>query len=175
VPHTWQVHTGGGGRHVVFKNSSKIRCGSLERGIDIRGAGGYITGPACKHASGQRYEWLPQCSPADAPLAEPPEWLLSVIRSRTHCGRPTPVEEWRRIARERVADGERHSTFLKLAGHLIANPMLDPIAARELLLAWNEVRFDPPLSEKDCLGMIENLCEREIAKHQWLRGGPREQ
>jgi hypothetical protein len=94
--------------------------------------------------------------------------LLTIIKSRTHCGRPRSVQEWRSIAATRVLDGERHTIFLKLAGHLIANPLLDPQVARDLLLAWNEVRCDPPPGAKDCLTMIENLAERELAKQRWL-------
>ena len=35
--HTWEVRTGSGGRHVMFKNTPGIRCGVLDKGIDIRG------------------------------------------------------------------------------------------------------------------------------------------
>ena len=44
----------------------------------------------------------------------------------------------------------------------------DPEIARELLLAWNMQNFNPPLSERDALQMIESLREREINKHYWL-------
>jgi bifunctional DNA primase/polymerase-like protein len=168
VPYTWQVATGGGGLHIIFHNSPKIRCGVLERGIEIKAVGGYVVGAGCRHKSGRTYVWEPQCSPADAPLAEPPEWLLNVIRSRTHCGRPTSIDEWRALVRDRVTEGDRHRVFLKIAGHLIANPLLDPVVARDLLLALNRANFEPPLSERDCLGMIENLCVRESHKDKWL-------
>ena len=45
--HTWQVRTGGGGLHVMFENTAEIRSGKLDAGVDIRGIGGYIVGPAC--------------------------------------------------------------------------------------------------------------------------------
>jgi hypothetical protein len=130
LPHTWTVRTGGGGLHVIFDNTeAKIRNGALDKGVDLRGVGGYIVGPYSKHASGGMYKWLPQSSPAAAPLAPPPDWLLSPIKNRSHCGRARSIQEWRSIARMRVADGERHNTFLKFAGHLIANPLLDPYVA----------------------------------------------
>ena len=44
--HTWQVRTGGGGLHIMFKNTPQIRSGKLDGGIDIRGIGAYIVGPA---------------------------------------------------------------------------------------------------------------------------------
>jgi hypothetical protein len=169
LPHTWTARTGSGGLHVLFDNTeAKIRNGELDKGVDLRGIGGYIVGPYSKHVSGGTYKWLPQSAPGEAPLAAPPEWLLSVIKNRTHCGRSRSIQEWRSIAKERVTDGARHKTFLQFAGLLIANPLLDPYIARELLLAWNEVRCDPPLGTQDCLTMIENLAERELAKDKWL-------
>lgn len=145
--HTWQVRTGGGGLHVMLKNTPDIRSGKLDTGVDIRGIGGYIVGPTCLHKSGKRYEWLQQCSPKDAELVEPPEWLLCVIRARSHLGRPTSLQEWRKIAATRVLDGERNTTLLRLAGHLIANPLLDPYVARDLLLGWNRSMCEPPLPD----------------------------
>ena len=152
----------------MFQNTAKIRNGALDKGIDLRGVGGYIVGPMCRHASGGAYRWLPQQSPADVQLAEPPDWLLTMIRTRTHCGRPTSIAEWRQIAGTRLMDGERHSVFLRLAGHLISNPLNDPLEIRELLLGWNRGRCDPPLSDADVITMVENLCERENQKDNWL-------
>ena len=70
---------------------------------------------------------------------------LCVIRARSHLGRPTSLQEWRKIAATRVLDGERNTTLLRLAGHLIANPLLDPYVARELPLGWNRSMCEPPL------------------------------
>ena len=168
LPHTWQVRTGGGGLHVMFENIPEIRSGKLDTGVDIRGIGGYIVGPACLHKSGKRYEWLQQCSPREAELVEPPEWLLCVIRARSHLGRPASLQEWRKIAATRVLDGERNTTLLRLAGHLIANPLLDPYVARDLLLGWNRSMCEPPLPDARVIQIVEGLCEREKQKERWL-------
>ena len=166
--HTWQVRTGGGGLHVMFENTPEIRSGKLDAGVDIRGIGGYIVGPACLHKSGKRYEWLQQCLPRDTELVEPPEWLLCVIRARSHLGRPASLQEWRKIAATRVLDGERNTTLLRLAGHLIANPLLDPYVARDLLLGWNRSMCEPPLPDARVIQIVEGLCEREKQKERWL-------
>ena len=152
----------------MFKNTPEIRSGKLDTGVDIRGIGGYIVGPACLHKSGKRYEWLQQCSPRDAELVEPPEWLLCVIRARSHLGRPASLQEWRKIAATRVLDGERNTTLLRLAGHLIANPLLDPYVARDLLLGWNRSMCEPPLPDARVIQIVEGLCEREKQKERWL-------
>jgi hypothetical protein len=74
LPHTWTARTGSGGLHVLFDNTeAKIRNGELDKGVDLRGIGGYIVGPYSKHVSGGTYKWLPQSAPGEAPLAAPPQ------------------------------------------------------------------------------------------------------
>ena len=63
---------GGGGEHICFQNTLGIKGGDFDRGIEIKAKGGYVVGVGCKHVSGRLYAWQPQCSPKDAPLAEPP-------------------------------------------------------------------------------------------------------
>jgi hypothetical protein len=57
---------------------------------------------------------------------------------------------------------------MRIAGHLISNPLNDPIEIRELMLGWNRGMCDPPLTENDCLQMLENIAARELAKGKWL-------
>jgi Bifunctional DNA primase/polymerase, N-terminal len=168
LPHTWQVRTGSGGLHVFFVPPAKARSGDLDKGIQLKSAGGYVVGTGCRHASGKLYHWQPQCSPTDTPLAEVPSWLLSLIKTRTYLGKVTPPHEWRRIAGAVAQDGERQTILARLAGHLIANPLNDPLEIRELLLGWNRGRCDPPLPDREVVGLVERLCERERNKDKWL-------
>jgi hypothetical protein len=168
LPTTWEAKTGSGGKHVYFTAVDGIRNGSLDKGIDLKSRNGYVVGPGCKHASGGEYHWLPQSSPADAQLADPPAWLISLIRTRTHAGKTIPVQEWRRYAREIVQDGERHTVALKMIGRLVFAG-LDEEFVREIILAWNDSRCDPPLSPTDVMSMVENVCSRERQKLDWLR------
>ena len=48
VPHTWRVRTGGGGEHIIFRNTLGVRCGDLDRGIEIKAKGGYVVGVTCR-------------------------------------------------------------------------------------------------------------------------------
>ena len=168
VPHTRTVRTGGGGLHVFFQPiGANIRNGKLDRGIDLRTRGAYVVGAGCRHKSGNLYVWDHQCSPAEAPLAEAPAWLVSLVETRTHAGNVIPMSEWRRIARRPVCEGERHTTALKLIGHLVAIGA-DEEVVRELLLGWNHGRCEPPLPDGDIIGMVARIVERERAKHNWL-------
>ena len=170
LPHTWQVRTGGGGLHIFFKPLERARSGTLERGIDLRSVGAYVVGVGCKHVAGSTYQWLPQCNPGEAPLADIPTWLLSLIKTRTHVSNVIPMPEWRRLARSMVQEGDRHTVMLKLIGHLIGMGA-DAEIVRELMIGWNEARCDPPLPVADVLNMVANIHEREQAKHMWL-GAP---
>ena len=62
----------------------------------------------------------------------------------------------------------RNTTLLRLAGHLIANPLLDPYVARDLLLGWNRSMCEPPLPDARVIQIVEGLCEREKQKERWL-------
>ena len=48
MPHTWRVRTGGGGEHILFRNTLGVRCGDLDRGIEIKAKGGYVVGRTCR-------------------------------------------------------------------------------------------------------------------------------
>jgi hypothetical protein len=166
--HTWQVRTGGGGLHVMHKNPTKIRNGSINKLIHIRGAGGYIVGVGCKHKSGGTYWWEKQQSPNEVSLADPPVWLLAVIAARTHYGTPRSPEEWRTIARTKLKEGERNEGMLRIAGHLVRNPLLDPYVIIELLVGWDLGMCEPPLGAKRVAYIVEDLFAKQQQKEAWL-------
>jgi len=107
VPHTWQVKTGSGGLHFIFDNTeAKVRNGELDRGVDLRGVGGYIVGPYSKHASGRTYKCLPQNAPGEAPLASPPDWLLTIINAAAAQLKHTTHSEYVRQALLRCLEAD---------------------------------------------------------------------
>jgi len=80
VPGTFTVVTGKG-QHFYFAQPAGEPLGNSPgqlagRGIDIRGAGGYVVAPGSVHASGVLY------APADsaAPVLPAPAWLVSALR-----------------------------------------------------------------------------------------------
>ena len=83
VPDTYTVQTGGGGYHLYFKYTPKMKTGTnlLGPGIDIRNDGGYVIAPPSVHKSGKEYtsEINPlQVSAPQARLAEMPESLITL-------------------------------------------------------------------------------------------------
>lgn len=81
---TWAVETGGGGFHYYFSipDSLTIRCrNGFRPGIDIKGEGGYVMRPGCRHISGRIYRWMRGQSPAECPIAEFPMQLFSGLHA----------------------------------------------------------------------------------------------
>ncbi|MEN9493650.1 MAG: hypothetical protein RJA63_4099, partial [Pseudomonadota bacterium] len=64
LPDTVLQMTGGGGTHHLFFNrESRKLPGTLGKGIDLKGEGGYIVVEPSMHASGSSYAWEASCDP----------------------------------------------------------------------------------------------------------------
>jgi hypothetical protein len=154
LPPTIEAVTGGGGWHLYFRHPGgelRNRAG-LRPGLDLRGDGGYIVAPPSIHPNGQPYRWRSGHAPGEMEPARLPPWLVGLVVSPQ--GRRTG--DWRRIAREGVAEGERNSTPAALAGHLLFHGV-DPAVVRELLLAWNDARCRPPLPPAEEAAVVRNI------------------
>jgi len=155
---TVEAVTGGGGRHLYFAHPGGTihnKVGLLP-GIDIRGDGGCVVAPPSLHASGKRYAWRPGRGPDDMPLALFPSWLLSRVRDDD--GRAGhPREHWRELVRQDVHAGVRNSTIASFAGHLLWHGV-DAEVVRELLLAWNRCRCDPPLADDEVTRTVTSIA-----------------
>lgn len=152
--------TGGGGRHLYFAHPGGAvhnKVGILP-GIDIRGDGGCVVAPPSLHASGRCYAWRTGRGPDDVPLALLPAWLLARVRDDdSRAGHPR--EHWRQLAREGVHAGMRNSTIASFAGHLLWHGV-DVEVVRDLLLAWNRCRCDPPLPDDEVVRTVASILRR---------------
>ena len=144
LPHTIESCTGGGGRHVLFAHpGGDVKSHNVAPGIDVKADGGYIVAPPSLHASGRRYAWEVSSHPEDTQLAPLPEWLLTIVVSPATEPKPAPSETATKIRK-----GERNSALTSLAGAMRRRGMSEE-AIRAALLAENEQRCDPPLSEDE--------------------------
>lgn len=164
LPSTQEALTGGEGRHLYFTHPGgtvRNRVG-LAPGIDLRGDGGCVVAPPSVHPSGRRYAWVEAHGPDDAHAVPMPRWLDERVRDDR--GRPGhPASHWRELAGRGVREGERNATIASFAGHLLWRGV-DPDVVRELLLAWNRFRCDPPLSDGEVTRAVESIVrlhERE--------------
>ncbi|MGC4094915.1 MAG: bifunctional DNA primase/polymerase [Polyangiaceae bacterium] len=80
VPETAEAVTGGGGQHLLFRG---LVAGTvLADGVDIKSAGGYIVAPPSVHPNGRRYLWEASSRLDEVPIAEAPDWLLTMLGSK---------------------------------------------------------------------------------------------
>lgn len=94
LPVTMEQKTGGGGRQLFFvwpesrevRNTAGER-GKLGRGLDVRGAGGYVILPPSSHPSGGIYEWTGK----RMALAGAPQWLLDLVAPLSRQDAPKTV------------------------------------------------------------------------------------
>lgn len=120
MPETRMHRTGSGGLHVLFRHVERVRNteSKLAKGIDTRGAGGYII-------------WWPAhgCRVTDAPLAPWPAWLLRRLLARPKPPKRAhapvtpmnPDDAAQRLATRMLhqvadaADGQRHYALRRAA------------------------------------------------------------
>ena len=84
LPTTFEVRTGGGGRHLYFKHpgTRTPNRANLAAGIDLRGDGGCVVAPPSLHRSGHHYQWLKGHSPQETTLAAMPDWLAAMVKRK---------------------------------------------------------------------------------------------
>jgi putative DNA primase/helicase len=96
LPKTVTVKTGRG-RHYYFRCDAvgvRNRAGHPGPGIDIRGDGGYVIGPASVHVSGVTYRFVEGRGLGEVKVAAAPPWLLeeaAAIAPKTGAAQLIPV------------------------------------------------------------------------------------
>ncbi len=163
LPNTIEAITGGGGRHILFKNPGQVKNRTnILPGLDVRGEGGYIVVSPSLHACGKRYEWELSSRPLEVPLSDMPEWLLRLIVEPVQ-DKPArkPDDYWVKII-QGVGEGERNMSAASLAGYLLGHGIAAPIAY-ELMLLWNE-RNDPPESIEVIETTFHSILKRDLKR-----------
>ena len=128
----------------VVRNSA----GKLARGVDVRGAGGFVVAPPSVHPSGRVYAWgdrprhgLPAIAPAWCDLLDPPEVRRAPPAPRrwtdtaSAYGRAAAVAEARRVMEAEV--GTRNATLNAAAfalGRLVGGGELPEEETLEMLV-----------------------------------------
>jgi len=127
LPETVESRTGGGGRHLLFRNPGvplRKGLGAGFPGVDLKADGGYIVAPPSIHPTGAAYAW--HLDPGETELANLPEWLLDLARqpelvspSGPPAVRPRKLLPCaRRFLASGVDEGARNVAFFTFAKHL---------------------------------------------------------
>jgi hypothetical protein len=154
LPPTCRFNTGGGGQHILFRHPRSPvpnSAGTIAAGIDVRGDGGYIVAPPSTHISGGIYSIS-----NDAEFAPLPDWILSATK-KAH--KPT---SWRELA-DVIPEGQRNDTLTRLSG-LLLGCGIDPHTCLDLVLAYNEVHCNPPLTPEEVACTVANIACREFIR-----------
>jgi replicative DNA helicase len=145
IPPTPISHTGGGGRHILFKtNGMDIRntASKIGQGIDSRGQGGYIAAPNSIHPSGKPYAWDTTYAPSKVAISNPPAWVLDLLTEKKETPQIQTMTDGAYIA------GQRNSALTSQAGAMRRRGM----AEEAIFVALNVENLNkcvPPLSEKE--------------------------
>jgi hypothetical protein len=154
------------GRHFYFRLPTNVCVGNsvgrIGPHVDTRGDGGYVVAPPSVHPCGRPYAW--SVDGGDAFL-EPPAWLLELVAASGNSKAATSPEEWRTLAHDGVAEGERNTSIARLAGHLLRRHV-DPLVTLELALAFNDARCRPPLPENEVAVIIDSIAAREMKRRR---------
>ena len=91
-----------------------------------------------------------------------PGWLAQLLTRTAELRQAQPPLLWRRLA-QGVEEGARNDATARLYGRYLGKG-LDPIEARDLLIAWDAQWNRPPLGREEVVQTCESIARRELAK-----------
>lgn len=154
-PPTTTVRTGGGGWHLYYKYTDKIRTGSNRLpGIDIRNDGAYVIAPPSVHRSGNKY-----AQTTDEEIADFPTHLFPEQKQITG--------GWFKLL-EGVPEGTRDQSAVSLLGGLMRAIPPDKWATIvwPFLVWWNE-RNIPPLTVDELGVKYKSIAKLAISNWEY--------
>lgn len=150
LPETATAETGSGGMHLYYMCNQPVGCSvDNEKGVDVRGDGGYVVAPPSIHPNGRPYAWD---IPPEEGVAKADENVYAFIRSIQG--------ERRRGSRFRlpaaIGKGERNDTLMRYAASMQSRGDDDALilAACE---AANKMKCNPPLPDDEVRKIVESV------------------
>lgn len=152
VPESLQVRTGRG-RHVYLKGDVSIRNRAAllgEKGVDIRGEGGYVVAPPSLHENGRVYEFEND----EVPMAGIPQWMRDLHGKKER----KPVDAG---SEEEIPEGGRNDELARVAGSYRAKG-LGFAEIYALLRDVNARRCKPPLPDDEVRKVAESIAKYPV-------------
>jgi hypothetical protein len=147
LPRTASVVTPRGGQHLWLRHSGGVASSAsrLKPGLDIRAENAYIIAPP---SPGYVVD-------EEAPLAEPPVWLLERLRNGARAAAPKVGDE--------IPRGKRNPTLTSLAGSMRRRGMGEAEILAALRVA-NRERCRPPLDEEEVERVAKSVARYDPAE-----------
>lgn len=171
LPSTFEVATGSGGKHFVFKYpnglSIKNSSGKMGAGLDIKSDKGFIAAASSRHASGKFYRIVNDSEPAAMP-----DWLLQLLlseeRKAENCGggaiqasQVFGINSFQFGSGKTISVGIRNHKLFKIACAMRGrNEGLATITAE--IERVNYSKCSPPLPENEVKSIIESAFSYAI-------------
>lgn len=180
-PPTVAVETGGGGVHYYYRypdieGLEVINCFTGDNvdlpGLDLRADGGMVYAPPSLHPSGRRYRFFDRLDPGSQELADPPDWLIKVIRKnqKGSGGKSSGRQRSGDVSElwKGVSEGSRNESCARLAGKLL-NSNASREQAEEIMLSWNE-NNDPSMEIAEVVKVVRGIYDRYGDESDFLPG-----
>lgn len=149
LPETVTAITGSGGMHLYYICNTPIGCSvDNEKGVDIRGDGGYVVAPPSVHPNGRSYEW--ENHPDDYPVAKADDNVYAFIRSIQ--GKRKRGEKFK--LPNSIGSGKRNDTLYKQACSLQSMGYDDDLIFATVETT-NKMKCNPPLSLREVRKIVE--------------------
>ena len=136
------VSTPRGGEHLYFIADEPFDCSTnADKGVDIRGDGGYVVAPPSVHPNGGVYEWDMHIDDYGIPKAD--KSVLSFIRKLQAARKGEPFK-----LPDEIKQGERNDVLFKLACSMQSKGDDDDVI-HAYCIAVNQARCRPPMSNSE--------------------------
>lgn len=153
LPETVTAITGSGGMHLYYICNTPIGCSvDNEKGVDIRGDGGYVVAPPSIHPNGRSYEW--ENHPEEYGVAKANGNVYAFIRSIQ--GERKRGEKFK--LPDSIGSGRRNDTLYKQACSLQSMGYDDDLIYATIETT-NQMKCTPPLSDSEVRKIVEQALQ----------------
>jgi len=160
---TWQYTTGRGLRSLFRFREVSTSC-VVTRGsasYEVLGDGRQSVLPPSLHPNGRRYRWVDGFTPRTIRPLRGDGWASKLAPTLEIT---SDKEDWTRNVQSVTQEGNRNTTLVRLAGHLL-NPC--PMPAEEAyiwLSLYNQAHCKPPLSDRELRSIISCISKKEAGQ-----------